>query len=588
MTRPKFIQLSPDAYDTMARASMQTPERETGGFLLGHREGGVIVVVHAVHVPSLDATRTHYVREEVEAHRQLEEFRNAHPVDEVDGYIGEWHSHTANVGPSSIDRSTMVGIAKEISGPLALIVWVPGHPRPFHGHAIHRSIFGTKIPEVVVRMPSPTLPLLEPLLDRPHRPRGPIFISYRQNDGYPYADRLERLLRAAGLVPWRDRTDLGAGTTIDRIEHAIQDGLSGAILIVTPDILNSPVVRERELPRLLQLNALEGFHLSVANRVAQDADPSKCDYSAPDRLLMLLPDKPLAAVKQSNILCESGFVEIIRDKLAERSTLVRRELANSERPVVVNVQTRFDVSVADAELDADFVVRTERGTDGRVPSRVGLLALQTALPLLADAISKTGSHYVLLEGGAHLSIAIAIGGALPTTRLRRLEVVGSDGAIWGANPQPGAATRTITVQDVEVTTPSEDGDVAIFVSLTDGADLAAFTGLVERLDGQLASAHHISPKSPGDLDPDEASALSEAVAKAIRALAAAGNGRRKVHLAFLGPYPMAVLLGRRVNTLTCVLYEWQQFDDAARQYEPAFTLQPGTGERLISDVQLKN
>lgn len=248
MTRPKSIQLSPDAYDTIARASMQTPKRETGGFLLGHREGGVIVVVHAVHVPSLHATLTRYVREETESHRQLEEFRSKHPVDEPDGYIGEWHSHTANAGPSSIDRSTMIDIAKEIPGPLALIVWVPGNPRLFHGHAVRRGIFGTKIPEVAVRMPLPTLPPLGALPGQPYKPRGPIFISYRQNDGYPHADRLERLLRAAGLVPWRDRTDLGAGTTIDRIEQAIQDGLSGAILIVTPDILNSPVVRERELP----------------------------------------------------------------------------------------------------------------------------------------------------------------------------------------------------------------------------------------------------------------------------------------------------------------------------------------------------
>lgn len=590
MTRTRSLQLTPHAYNTIAEESTRNPLRETGGILLGHQEGANLIIVHAVHVPSASASPTRYERNEAETRRQLEAFKVAHPLDDVDGYIGEWHSHTGNAGPSSIDRATMLDIAKQVSTPLALVVYVPHNPRPFQGLRIHRGIIRTKTSDVTVRSPSATLPSLGPLPPDAFKPRGPIFISYRQNDGYPHADRLERLLRAAGLVPWRDRTDLGAGTTIDRIEQAMQEGLSGAVLVVTPDILNSPVVRERELPRLLELNALDGFHLSVANHVEHHDDASRCDFTAPDRLLMLLPEKPLAGIKQSNLLGPSGFAEIIRDKLAERSALVRRELANKARPVAIHVQTRIDVSAADANVDADFVIRTERGTDGRVPSRAGLIALQTSLPLLADAISNTGTHQVRIEGGAHLSIALAIGGALPTTRLRQLEVIGSDGSLWGADPELGRESepRGLSTHELELPTRCEDGDVALLVSLTDSADEGAFTQLVERLGGQLASAQRVTLNQPGEIDPGEALTLSAAIATTIRAAASNSKGRRKVHLAFHGPYPMAVLLGRRLNTLTCVVYEWQQLDDLERQYEPAFTLQPGTGDGLISDVRLLN
>ncbi|MCT1386249.1 toll/interleukin-1 receptor domain-containing protein [Brachybacterium sp. p3-SID1565] len=73
-------------------------------------------------------------------------------------------------------------------------------------------------------------------------PADPVFISYRQKDGTGVATELARLLRAAGIPVWRDRDDLPPGDTEARLKQAIAAGISGGVLVTTPDVVNSRVV----------------------------------------------------------------------------------------------------------------------------------------------------------------------------------------------------------------------------------------------------------------------------------------------------------------------------------------------------------
>ena len=66
--------------------------------------------------------------------------------------------------------------------------------------------------------------------------RGPVFLSYRHSDGAELAMDLAWALRSAGVPVWHDRSDLPPGDTERRLEEAMQSGLSGAVLVVTPDI----------------------------------------------------------------------------------------------------------------------------------------------------------------------------------------------------------------------------------------------------------------------------------------------------------------------------------------------------------------
>ena len=94
---------------------------------------------------------------------------------------------------------------------------------------------------------------------------------------------LARALRSAGVPVWLDWSDLPPGDTERRLEEAMQSGLSGAVLLVTPDIGASSVVKEIELPHLLALEAEGAFTLSIGSTIESEA--GGLDYSAPDRLL---------------------------------------------------------------------------------------------------------------------------------------------------------------------------------------------------------------------------------------------------------------------------------------------------------------
>lgn len=153
-------------------------------------------------------------------------------------------------------------------------------------------------------------------------PTGPIFISYRQKDGTAVAAELAWLLRAAGLPVWRDRDDLPPGDTENRLTQAISAGISGAILVVTPDIVNSNVVKSVEAPHLLELHHSQPeFALAIANAV--ETEHSSPDYAAPDTLLDVEPGN-LAGVDQ-HPTDRAGLLHIGHQLLWHRAAIIAHE-----------------------------------------------------------------------------------------------------------------------------------------------------------------------------------------------------------------------------------------------------------------------
>ena len=118
------------------------------------------------------------------------------------------------------------------------------------------------------------------------RPDGVVFISYHHGSGSLEADFVEAYLRTGGIVPWRDVCDLDAGVVTRSIGDAFEEGLSGAVLIVSEDIDQSEFVPEQELP--LILNALEAnpgtFHFDIVNTIRKQGT-DKLDVEAPSNKL---------------------------------------------------------------------------------------------------------------------------------------------------------------------------------------------------------------------------------------------------------------------------------------------------------------
>jgi hypothetical protein len=122
------------------------------------------------------------------------------------------------------------------------------------------------------------------------RPLAPVFVSYRTSDGSDLAAAVAWALRATGVPVWHDITDLPPGDTARRLQEALTAGLSGAALLITPDIQYSTVVRDIEVPGLLNLKPAPAFTFAIGSIVSRMATPGNTtaisprpDYAAPTR-----------------------------------------------------------------------------------------------------------------------------------------------------------------------------------------------------------------------------------------------------------------------------------------------------------------
>lgn len=580
------IALQPAAFDTIRAETCQSLPLEGGGILLGYREGPRIVVTHALVVATGSATTNRYVRDDVRANALLREFLASREPEDPTGYIGEWHSHPAPSEPSTIDISAIRATAKASDGPIALVVYSPDNTPRFAGVIARRQRRGRgEAKETSVVTPDQERIELGPLPDGSVRGDGPVFISYRQSDGTEGADALEGLLRAAGLVVWRDRSDLRAGTTTDRLEQALTAGLSAAVLVVTPDIAKSVIVKERELPRLLQLDGDPRFSLSIANEIPDPSNADAPNYMAPDRLLGLAPARTLGDKKQSNGRTRDGRLEIVRDSLMHRVEQHKPAIAASGGIFTITTQTRPEPFALDAG-QSDLHIRIKPASEGKLPSLTGLHDLQATLPLTSDAVRASGASTVRIAGGMHLSVAIAIGAALPETRIGHVEVTDLRGAVWTSRTIDDPelhSTATEVVEGAVIADPDGTAKVAVFVTLTENADDTGFQRLIHGRPGFFSSAARISlsPKDP--IDAREAARLTVQIASEIKRLSAQ-FGRAEIHLAYHGPYTMAVLIGRYLNTLRTVIYEWDNPENVGPTYTPVLTLELGVAGAPITRV----
>ena len=419
-------------------------------------------------------------------------------------------------------------------------------------------------------------------------PGGPVFVSYRQSDGKTSVTELAWLLRAAGIPVWHDLTDLPPGETEQRLEEALAAGLSGAVLLVTPEIAKSSIVQQVELPALLDLYKDPEFALAVASTIRKP--DGKFDYGAPDDVLN--QPRTLAAFKQYAADSRTELVELARQMANYRASRIAAAGRAPTVPLHIGVQTRGrPITLLPGAADLSITLRS--GQSGRLPDAEGLRDLQSTLPFLSDTFRQTGSKTVRVTGGAHLSLAYAIGAALPATLVGALTVEGTDGEAWSCGTVSAGVDNGL-VQRVAygmnaAKAPGEPHAVVAFVELLPGRSEAAYTRLLsERND--FDAWEYLRPAAPGPLDPATAGALIEAVADHLRRLAQRHNNAT-LHLLLRCPFPVAVLLGRLCNTMRTVLYEWDDTElpadpDHRPRYVPVAAVRAGSATGPITDVLL--
>jgi hypothetical protein len=376
-------------------------------------------------------------------------------------------------------------------------------------------------------------------------------------------------LRGFGVPVWHDVTDLPPGDTTKRLEEALSDGLSGCVLIVTTDIENSSVVRNIELPKLIELEEQSDFTFAIASIV--EGGDGQLDYGAADRYLK--PSKSLGTFLYLPARDEEEVAEVARLVAAQRMVLVRK---NSSSELVIDVQSRRPPG---AGMDhADLVLRTRPPDEGqRVPAPSAWPPLRRGLSALPELVDKSGASSVLISGGAHLTMALAVGAALPVTSQWPLTVRDQFGNIWDNGD--GAA------QAVEVNTvPLEGiGPPAVFVDLVPSPEPADTFG--RYVAGDLfGSATRITLAGRPLVDATVGGATTRRIAEEIRRVASAANTNR-IALFLRCPFPSAVMLGRLLNTLRLALYEWDDTTDPPT-YIRTITVSSGHGGSPISQIHL--
>lgn len=116
------IDMTETAWAEVKKRVGADPTRETGGILLGWRHPGGIHVEQALEVPDREAGHTWYRRRHAPAEAALAAALDQLPEESDIGYVGEWHSHPAPIGPSFSDRRELRRISSNTRHEVALIV----------------------------------------------------------------------------------------------------------------------------------------------------------------------------------------------------------------------------------------------------------------------------------------------------------------------------------------------------------------------------------------------------------------------------------------------------------------------------------
>ena len=191
-------------------------------------------------------------------------------------------------------------------------------------------------------------------------PLGPVFLSYRQSGGSGVTAALATSFRAWGIPVWHDRKDLPPGDWERSIQAALEAGLSGGVLVFTPEVGESEVVREIELPALLRLARAEAFSIAILNTVSKGASP---DYAPPDSLLLPGERPRLDKVKQDGV---GDIQALTRDMAMQRMALWRRrggtQLILDDPTYITGVKrsarpTREDVASLSASVTAALLAQ---------------------------------------------------------------------------------------------------------------------------------------------------------------------------------------------------------------------------------------
>lgn len=413
--------------------------------------------------------------------------------------------------------------------------------------------------------------------------RSRYFISYRRSParetGTEEARILRHALRDRGIITWRDLDDLGAEPTETQLTDVLQHpDTAGAILIVSPEVESSPVIRNVEARRIFQRYerdpdflvkvVLVGLNYADANRV----------LGAPAGF-QDLSDWNLHRI-QNESLSEEDARTIARDAVRHRL----RHLTHDANDDVLQVGF-FSRRGAGP---GPFALRHDVSPyfDGRRSPEGTYARIQSALTDSAGSIlSAVDSPRIVGRGNVSLPLGALFGAVyspLADFRLSwRQGLAGHPETLWTHGVAAAAIEVAVSVKTHDAA--SEDIVLALGVSANIESAVTSYLN-AHRISRRVAI--HVAPKD-GSVAQGVALTAAEGVTIVNQAIQAARHqkddlrlSRAGLHLFLACPLAMAVLLGQKLNTFSeCVLYDHDpgltppyrlvhRFDPSSLRYDP--------------------
>jgi SMODS-associated and fused to various effectors sensor domain len=404
-------------------------------------------------------------------------------------------------------------------------------------------------------------------------PTGRCFISYRRKRSAE-VELLVLALHDVGVPTWQDITNLDAEPTEDELRRVLDDpSTASALLWITPEVVDSAVIRKVEVPMMIQRRAAgDGFFIQPVAAGGLDYDSATTiagEHLGVDNFASWNLEKvdadPIVAADAAHIaeLVLRRRLKEIGDRLPAgdpvRLTLHTRSSAPfvAGNAVALDWYDRFDGRLASVEtwddrlLPAATVVAASirELAPGRSVDASGLLALPAAVAL--------GAAF-LAPGGVGLGW--------------RQQKTGRSDQIWSLS----AERESAPVEIDEISGDPNSQDMSVVASINHDAEEA-----LRRSEPEVPRFRGCVRLRGPEGQPADFATPGQAADAALRLIEAIGSARRRwrdirrIHLFIAGPAGFAVLVGQLLNGLGPIqTYEHVQ-SDAVGSYRRAALLHPG-------------
>lgn len=403
-------------------------------------------------------------------------------------------------------------------------------------------------------------------------PTGRSFLSYR---------RLRRdeaaLLIAAqhdhGIPTWQDVENLGTVPTEDEIRRTLADpSTASALLFVTPEVEDSAIIREVEVPKIIQ-RAEAGTGFFVVPLAAGGLDYSRAAEVTSNHLsAQSLADWNMHRVAEA-ALTPTHAADVAHRVLTQRIQAVHRHLPPGS-PLRVGLFVRRSPPF---ELGNTLTINWSRRFNGKeATANIWSETLLPALSRIADAVRQHApGRDVEALGIPTLPAALAFGCVfLCTSGLRaswRQVAPGHPDQLWNlsAAREPAGFTHRLVSKDAKAR------DIAVLVSVADNVE-PVFAACQAALPPLRAIVHVVHP---GPLPyrvtvPGQATDIAFCIQDAMRTARREYGNIGTIHLFMAVPAGLAVLTGQLLNTFGLIQTYEHVSTDGSGCYKPAALLRP--------------